>query len=540
MSNNLGRVEITANQNNKEVTANTSDGVLDAAITETLVIDVSAGSRLIDDDTDIEYADFFEAVHLSIEGATTSGRTITIDPVKCFKIVNLASDATNSVDIIVGSSSVTIEIGELVLIRMDGTTNGLSALTPGSGGGGGSISPRSRRIEGSSTTLVIGDDGDIVTYSSASAGNITVPPNSSVAFAVGSVIDVSQGGAGQATIVAGAGVTIGTPSGCTLKLRGQRSYATLVKTATDAWELFGDLELSNPIGAASDTAAGIVELATPAEVLTGTDTSRAVTAAGVKGVADLKANITSVRERLTGARTYYVRTDGSNSNTGLANTSGGAFATIQKALDVVAQIDTAGYAVTIQLGDTGTFAGATMQGPTNGSGAVTLSGSAASPSSYIVSSAIICRNSAVLSVSGLKYTSSANCLWALLGGVITISGTCEFAGTSRHMNVEMGGVIIINADYSISASAANHWASASSGAIINTATRTITLTGTPAFSSSFAIAVTVSTISVSNVTFSGSATGSRYFAHSNSVISSGGTTFPGSTAGSTGVGGQYV
>lgn len=40
---------------------------------------------------------------------------------------------------------------------------------------------------------------------------------------------------------------------------------------------------------ATDTAAGIIEIATPAEALTGTDTARAVTPAGLKGVADTKA-----------------------------------------------------------------------------------------------------------------------------------------------------------------------------------------------------------------------------------------------------------
>ena len=45
------------------------------------------------------------------------------------------------------------------------------------------------------------------------------------------------------------------------------------------------------LSAASDTASGIVELATTAEVTTGTDTTRAVTAAGVKAVADLKLSL---------------------------------------------------------------------------------------------------------------------------------------------------------------------------------------------------------------------------------------------------------
>lgn len=285
MSNNLGRVEITANQNNKEVTANSSDAVLDAAITETLVIDVSTGSRLIDD-TDIEYADFYEAIHILIQGATVSGRTITIDPCKSVKLVSLDTDATNTVDVIVGTTTLTIEIGELVLIRMDGTTNGLVALTGSGTGGGSGISPRTRRTEATSTTLALADDGDIVTIDSASAVNLTVPPNASVAFATGTVIDISQGGAGQVTVVPDTGVTVSVPSGCTLKLRAENSYATLIKTGTNTWELFGDLELTNSIGAGSETSAGILELATSAETITGTDNTRAVTPAGVKAVID--------------------------------------------------------------------------------------------------------------------------------------------------------------------------------------------------------------------------------------------------------------
>jgi hypothetical protein len=89
-----------------------------------------------------------------------------------------------------------------------------------------------------SYTLVLADAGKVVEVNNASAVNLTVPPNSSVAFPVGTVVEVWQQGAGQVTIVAGSGVTIRTPS--TLILRAQYSSVSLRKRATDEWVLAGD------------------------------------------------------------------------------------------------------------------------------------------------------------------------------------------------------------------------------------------------------------------------------------------------------------
>jgi len=89
-------------------------------------------------------------------------------------------------------------------------------------------------------TLALTDAGSAVEVTSASAVSVTVPPNSSVAFPVGTVIEVAQLGTGQVTIAPGSGVTINSPGSLT-KTRTQYSSASLRKRGTDAWLLVGDL-----------------------------------------------------------------------------------------------------------------------------------------------------------------------------------------------------------------------------------------------------------------------------------------------------------
>jgi hypothetical protein len=95
-----------------------------------------------------------------------------------------------------------------------------------------------------SYTAVLADGNNtLVTLSNASANTFTIPPNGSVAFPVGTVLNIAQTGAGQTTITQGSGVTI-TSVGATAsapKTRVQYSAASAVQTSANNWLVFGDI-----------------------------------------------------------------------------------------------------------------------------------------------------------------------------------------------------------------------------------------------------------------------------------------------------------
>ena len=92
-----------------------------------------------------------------------------------------------------------------------------------------------------SYTAVLTDDGKLITMSVATSNNFTVPPNSSVAFGIGTQLNIAQLSTGATTIVAGSGVTLNS-DGAKLKLNAQYAVATCVKTDTNTWFVVGNLK----------------------------------------------------------------------------------------------------------------------------------------------------------------------------------------------------------------------------------------------------------------------------------------------------------
>jgi hypothetical protein len=93
---------------------------------------------------------------------------------------------------------------------------------------------------GTTYTLALADAGTVVETTSASAVAVTIPPNSSVAFTIGTTIELLQYGTGALTVAAGAGVTIRSTDGL-LSARTQYSALSLRKRGINEWVLAGDL-----------------------------------------------------------------------------------------------------------------------------------------------------------------------------------------------------------------------------------------------------------------------------------------------------------
>ena len=157
-------------------------------------------------------------------GASTTAWTTTPS-------INITGNASGTAATVTGAAQ--------AAITSDGTLSSLAvtgAVTAGS-----VVAPLAFNAQtGTTYTFVLADAGKMVTSSNGSAQTVTVPPNSSVAFDVGTQIIVQNIGSANATLAEGSGVTINSKDD-SKEIDGQWAAATLIKTATDVWTLIGSL-----------------------------------------------------------------------------------------------------------------------------------------------------------------------------------------------------------------------------------------------------------------------------------------------------------
>ena len=88
-------------------------------------------------------------------------------------------------------------------------------------------------------TLVKSDADTVLQCNWSTAKYVTVAPDASVAWPVGTTVDIIQVGAGAVIVQGGSGVTVNGNPGLTTA--GQWAAATLIKRATNTWVLTGNL-----------------------------------------------------------------------------------------------------------------------------------------------------------------------------------------------------------------------------------------------------------------------------------------------------------
>lgn len=247
------------------------------------------------------------------------------------------------------------------------------------------------------------------------------------------------------------------------------------------------------------------------------------------------------REVLITNRTYYVnKTTGSNSNSGLS--SGTAFSTIQKAIDVACALDLSIYSVTINVADAIGYAGYVLKNYV-GVGPISIIGNTTTPSNVDLSgsstnirgTAWNCR----YVIKGMKIANSAGNGAAWVGpGSVTLNNM-EFGACTGGSYVRADDGCFVNirtTSITVSGAAAIGWL-AGYGSQINFDTTTITYTASVAYGTANFYVQMMGFIMLGGVTFTlggNTITGQRYSTYGVAFINTynqGANFIPGSIAG---------
>ena len=226
---------------------------------------------------------------------------------------------------------------------------------------------------------------------------------------------------------------------------------------------------------------------------------------------------TVAREQLAADRTYYVRTDGSNSNTGLTNSAGGAFLTIQKAISTAyGRLDLNGFKVTIQVAagtyTTPIFVQGTLIG-TSGSNPQPLQiiGDEATPSNVVISitssNCLTMNNSAYLLLAGVKcQTTGGGYGWFLTTNATLEHRNCVFGNVTSDMIITQAHSTVRALGPTTVAGNALSFCHATKRSIIDFSAQTITFTAVPVFST-YIWGVNDSAVNLDSGTIIGTASG---------------------------------
>ena len=125
--------------------------------------------------------------------------------------------------------------------------------------------------------LALVDNNTFNVNSTATAYTVTIPPQSTVAWAADTEVHFLRSGTGAVTIAAGAGVTLNGTVASSVTLNVQHGAVTLKRVGADSWWLGGMTDAVQPLDATLTALAGVTTAADQLIYATGADTFNTAT-----------------------------------------------------------------------------------------------------------------------------------------------------------------------------------------------------------------------------------------------------------------------
>jgi hypothetical protein len=175
---------------------------------------------------------------------TDNGRTYVLasdNPSTLADWKEITAAGTAPVTSVAGKTgAVTLTKSDVGLANVDNTSDANKPVSTATQAALDTVRRVTVNSQASSYTLVLTDEGKAIQFTGTAAMQLTVPPAASVAFALGTIIEVVQMNTGKVTIAPGASVSLLSADNL-LSTRTQYSVVSLRKAATNTWVVAGDV-----------------------------------------------------------------------------------------------------------------------------------------------------------------------------------------------------------------------------------------------------------------------------------------------------------